>query len=412
MALFFGSIAFALLLGEIGLRLWLAAQPPQGIDALVGRPYDPRRTKLLLADLIRVGPSDFLPYEFVPGRAGEFEGAAVSINTLGLRGPETTVEKPPKTFRIAGLGDSILFGWGVPEEATWLRQLEARLNATATAGWRYEALNFGAPGYNTRMEAECLRLKAMAFAPDLVVVHFCGNDLQPPFFLRERPNYASLGRSFLWERLVVAASGLSPRLARARGGERMEFVVRGPAFEEPLPNPERYPAKYRPLVGVESFREGLDVIAAEANRLGAPAYILRNWGLPGYSEKTMAEIERRNREELMALATDRGLRLVDAAASEREALAALEAARQGDVSGALNVSTSDPHPSRLGHGAIALAMYEALVRDGSLPDAAARADSLDADLAAWRAEMIREAASLLVEGGLAGTVEGRPPAGR
>jgi lysophospholipase L1-like esterase len=102
------------------------------------------------------------------------------VNELGLRGPETTVEKPAGVRRIAVLGDSIAFGYWVADEQGFARQLE-QLLAGRSGAERVEVLNFGVPGYNLEQELEALRSKALVFEPDLVVVLFCLNDLQGLF---------------------------------------------------------------------------------------------------------------------------------------------------------------------------------------------------------------------------------------
>src|SRR5215207_973150 len=58
----------------------------------------------------------------------EWQSISVDINSHGLRGPETTYDKPAGTFRILNLGDSIVMGWGVRQEDTYGRQLELLLN--------------------------------------------------------------------------------------------------------------------------------------------------------------------------------------------------------------------------------------------------------------------------------------------
>ena len=76
-----------------------------------------------------------------PGSEYEWQGIPVKINSQGLRGPETTYEKPSDTFRILNLGDSVVMGWGVREKDTYGRQLEQLLNKGGTANLRYEVIN-------------------------------------------------------------------------------------------------------------------------------------------------------------------------------------------------------------------------------------------------------------------------------
>ncbi|HYN05636.1 MAG TPA: SGNH/GDSL hydrolase family protein, partial [Vicinamibacteria bacterium] len=121
-----------------------------------------------------------LRFELRPGGAVRAE-VLYQVNAEGLRGRETTVEKPAGVRRVAVLGDSIAFGYWVADEDGFPRQLEAMLNPAGAAGDRVEVLNFGVPGYNLDQEIEALRAKVLAFAPDLVVVAFCLNDLEGIF---------------------------------------------------------------------------------------------------------------------------------------------------------------------------------------------------------------------------------------
>lgn len=98
------------------------------------------------------------------------------INTMGLRGPEVERAKAPETYRILGLGDSFTFGVGVRDEDTFLRQLETSLNPTPPAARRYEVLNAGVQGYNTRDEVVCLEHRWLELKPDLVLITFYLND--------------------------------------------------------------------------------------------------------------------------------------------------------------------------------------------------------------------------------------------
>ncbi len=102
-------------------------------------------------------------------------------NALGFRGPEVRVEKPPGTFRIVGLGDSVTWGAGLDEEFTYLRVLERELEAKVPhpPGLRFEAVNTAVVGYSTHQELVTLERDGLPMCPDLVTVGYVGNDAFP-----------------------------------------------------------------------------------------------------------------------------------------------------------------------------------------------------------------------------------------
>jgi hypothetical protein len=103
-------------------------------------------------------------------------GVLATVNSLGLRGEEVSREKPPGTCRILGVGDSVTFGEGVKNGDTFLQRLQQRLNADANRKQRYEVLNAGVQGYNTRDEVVCLEKRWLELSPDLVLIFFYLND--------------------------------------------------------------------------------------------------------------------------------------------------------------------------------------------------------------------------------------------
>lgn len=103
----------------------------------------------------------------------------IRLEGHGLRErPEvTTTPKPTGQVRVLCLGDSITFGWGVPEELGWVRQLE---NALRSDGRDVRTVNCGAAGTVCLDEyAAGLQHRFVAFEPDAVVVGVCLNDLIP-----------------------------------------------------------------------------------------------------------------------------------------------------------------------------------------------------------------------------------------
>jgi len=96
-----------------------------------------------------------------------------STNSHGQRDVERTLEKPPGKERILLLGASVVEGVGLRNlDDTISRQLEGMLGGSA------EVLNFGVSAYCTRAKVELLRVKGLAFDPDVVVLFVSENDFR------------------------------------------------------------------------------------------------------------------------------------------------------------------------------------------------------------------------------------------
>jgi hypothetical protein len=104
---------------------------------------------------------------------------AYRFNSLGFRGPDYIIPRPPDVFRILALGDSYTMGAGVHEADTFAVQLERRLNLRAAAqpgAIRYEVINAGVSGYDTRQERISYEAFASAYQPQLVLLVGVFND--------------------------------------------------------------------------------------------------------------------------------------------------------------------------------------------------------------------------------------------
>lgn len=138
----------------------------------------------------------------------------IEINSDGLRGPETTPEPAPGTFRIALLGDSFIEGFDVQYPQTAGEVLERRLSQLR--GAPVEVLNFGVGGYGTTQELLTLKHEVWKYSPHLVLLGVTtGNDIAD--------NYRPLKRSefvpyhvFRGESLVVDSSFLQSKGYRDR----------------------------------------------------------------------------------------------------------------------------------------------------------------------------------------------------
>jgi hypothetical protein len=119
-------------------------------------------------------------------------GYPIHTNTLGFREREVAIPKPPGTFRIMVLGDSLTWGVGLPVERSYTALLEERLKGVLQ-GREIEVLNFGISGGPTLQERDILVAAAPNVDPDLVVVGFCINDPQP-----RSQNYAVEQQRYDW----------------------------------------------------------------------------------------------------------------------------------------------------------------------------------------------------------------------
>jgi hypothetical protein len=108
---------------------------------------------------------------------------AVTLNRHGFRERDVADIKPAGTIRIAVVGDSFVFGNGIPAE----RRFSTLLQHSLPSG--FEVLNFGVPGNNTREQVETLR-RALAFMPDVVLLQWFVNDVEAE--TRSRPIHTTL----------------------------------------------------------------------------------------------------------------------------------------------------------------------------------------------------------------------------
>ena len=194
----FGSVCGALLSGVTYLlfpALYTTAALSSGqkfdsIDdlrkSMVATTSQDRRSdgSVSLRTIVQPNLSDRIIYELKPNITERFEHVMITTNSFGLRSPEILVKKPTDTYRVAVLGDSYAFGWGVEQDRPFSRVMEAELNRNQN-GRRFEVLNFGVPGYATFQEVAQFLEKGAQFAPDAVVVYVISNDFHLPFFIRD-----------------------------------------------------------------------------------------------------------------------------------------------------------------------------------------------------------------------------------
>lgn len=96
-------------------------------------------------------------------------GAREVVNEETFRGPDVAAERTPGRLRVATLGDSSTFGYGVAWEECW----SARLASDARArGKSIEVVDGGVIGFTIRQGIERYKSRVRPLRPDVVVAAF------------------------------------------------------------------------------------------------------------------------------------------------------------------------------------------------------------------------------------------------
>jgi hypothetical protein len=109
------------------------------------------------------------------GRGAVVGDVLSRTNRQGFRGLEVSETKPVGAFRIACLGDSHTFGYGVGEGESWPAVLGSALRARPD-GARFEVMNCAVNSYEAEQSLAQLELRIERFRPDLVLLGFFVND--------------------------------------------------------------------------------------------------------------------------------------------------------------------------------------------------------------------------------------------
>lgn len=244
LAVLFGTLA-ALAAGELLLRV--AGAAPEVAPVRRGRIQLSANPRLVFE------PVPGLRHEGDPGGFFEYRGQS---NSLGYRDREHSVDKPPGTYRIVVLGDSIAAGYRIERtEDAFPALLEAILRAQ---GLPVEVLSFGVTGYNTAQEVETLRARALRFAPDLVLLAYCHNDRRPP-----DPRIVQGLREAQGDRRVVPLSAMDRRLAWSALYRVLRFQVLDSAAPEDTGTAgEQAVARSLDELGRISREEGFEALLA------------------------------------------------------------------------------------------------------------------------------------------------------
>jgi len=161
------SVVVFVVLVETGLWIFDINPHPRGVEFTVNRALDYPDVFLKDHDLFwRLRPNRTIVSEF-------FEGKSYHINRQGFRGDDFHIEK--KGLRIAILGNSCSFGWGVDDDESFAGRLQAMLRNTPGFD-SAEVYNFSVPGYSSFQGVRNYQKYVRPYKPDILLVTFAWND--------------------------------------------------------------------------------------------------------------------------------------------------------------------------------------------------------------------------------------------
>ena len=299
-----------------------------------------------MSGLVQPSEHPGIVYELKAGIEGTFRGKPMKTNSLGMRDAEIETAKPAGTFRIAGLGDSVMFGWGVGQGEAYLDVLENELNNRFAPDRKAETLNFGVPGYNTAMEVAVYEKKALPLQPDMVIIQFINNDWGVPLFMERPKNPASLKESYLLD-------FLSARMGRFRA--QSSFFVHNNM--KTLDDQERKSVseKYAYMVGPTGYRTAMAKLAELTGNGKVPVIVIRG-SSHNYQKPVVEEVVAKHGFHLL------DIKPYSDAFVEREGIENTPTARKK----ALHVSKSDHHPNARAHTIYVEAILDQMSKIGLL----------------------------------------------
>ncbi len=160
-----GSTLLSLLAAELGLRVYYHFR----FQAALVNHRDDDSGELVVVPSERPG----LIYTMRPHLGGS--------NSRGYFDYEYSQKKPPGTFRMVVIGDSVAVGQNVGWKLSFAKLLERKLNHQRPER-HWEVAVLARSGYGTSQELVLLRDEAFAYQPDLILWSYVLNDPAHPLY--------------------------------------------------------------------------------------------------------------------------------------------------------------------------------------------------------------------------------------
>jgi lysophospholipase L1-like esterase len=225
------SLAVTLLILEVIVRVFFFNQVDTETLAAQLNAISVRET-------IQASFDPIIHFELKPNLHIEFHGALVVTNSEGFRVPEEVQPTPENALRIAVLGDSISFGWGVHYEDSFPAIYEQQMEQEQELAINLR--NYSVSGYNTQQQVETFIQKVVPFQPDFLILSYNFNDVTPTGFTEYiHPEY---GDNFFHSALIkfTLREWKQYQLQRNLAYDKSQheivsgFIAGGPLYEDHL----------------------------------------------------------------------------------------------------------------------------------------------------------------------------------
>lgn len=314
----------SLLAAELGLRVYYYFR----FQAALRNHRDDDSGELVVVPSPRPG----LIYTMRPNRGGS--------NWQGYFDYEYSLEKPPGTFRMVLIGDSVAVGQNVGWQESFAKLLERQLNDQRPEQ-RWEVVVLARSGYGTSQELILLRDEAFGYQPDLILWSYVLNDPAHPLYHDVSGDLRLLYRPRSYVAYLAAASWFQLKEMAACWGGPTEFH-------------HRLHYVYRDQVA-----QDIQSIGQQCRAHRVPGVLLVH---PVFEEnRPFAQYSLLDVHlDLRAMGEQAGLVVLDL----------LDAYRDHSPAELSFPKQNDPwHPNRLGHRLAAEFIYERLTAAGRLPRA-------------------------------------------
>ncbi len=194
-----------------------------------------------IKDIKQPSEDPILYFELRPNVRTQIRDSSLIIGPDGYRVPSQQVNVPANAVRVAVVGDSSSFGWGVNYEDSYpdvYRRLMEAATQTPIA-----LRNFSVPAYNTEQELQVFKTKALPYKPDLLILHHDHNDVAPRLGFRGsgglHPTYGdNLVHSALIKlalrKLSIYRSSKDPQSIAAEHERVGPYITAGPWYDKHL----------------------------------------------------------------------------------------------------------------------------------------------------------------------------------